>query len=48
VKVLESGRVVWRAGHAVEAAAHVVPAGEDAGRARFKVGSGLYQFEVRR
>jgi hypothetical protein len=45
---LESGKTVWRAGQAPETAPEVVPAGDKAARVVFKVGSGVYKFEVRR
>lgn len=45
-RIMESGRVVWRAGRAAEAAPEVVLAGDDGTRVVFKVGSGAYKFEV--
>jgi len=47
-KVLESGKVVWRGGRAVETVPEVVWAGDEAARVVFKVGSGAYRFEVRK
>jgi hypothetical protein len=46
-KILESGKVIWRAGRPQEAAPEVVLAGDEAARVVFKVGSGAYSFEVR-
>jgi alpha-L-rhamnosidase len=45
-RIMESGRVVWRAGRAAEAIPEVVLAGDDSTRVVFKVGSGAYKFEV--
>jgi alpha-L-rhamnosidase len=47
-RIVESGKVVWRAGRAAEAVPEVVPAGDDGTRVVFKVGSGAYRFEVLR
>jgi alpha-L-rhamnosidase len=45
-RIMESGRVVWRAGRAAEAVPEVVLAGDDGPRVVFRVGSGAYKFEV--
>ena len=47
-RIVESGKVLWRAGHAVDAAAGIVLAGDDAERVVFKVGSGHYAFELKK
>jgi alpha-L-rhamnosidase len=47
-RIMESGRVVWREGRAVEAVPEIVPAGEDGARVVFKTGSGAYAFEVKK
>jgi alpha-L-rhamnosidase len=46
-RILESGKIVWRAGRAVESIPEVTPAGEDRERAVFKIGSGEYRFELK-
>jgi alpha-L-rhamnosidase len=47
-RVLESGRVLWRAGHAVDVVPEVTLAGDDGRCVVFKVGSGIYRFEVKK
>ena len=47
-RIVESGKVLWRAGHAVDAAAGIVLAGDDAERVVFKVGNGHYAFELKK
>jgi alpha-L-rhamnosidase len=47
-RIAESGLALWRAGRAVETVPGIEPAGEEAGRAVFKVGSGVYRFELRK
>ncbi|HPW18142.1 MAG TPA: family 78 glycoside hydrolase catalytic domain [Candidatus Aminicenantes bacterium] len=47
-RVLESGRVLWRAGRAVEASPGIELAGDDGERAVLRVGSGVFRFEVSR
>ena len=47
-RIMESGKLLWRAGHAVETLAGIALAGEDDGRVVFKVDSGAYAFEVRK
>jgi alpha-L-rhamnosidase len=46
--IFESGKLLWRAGHAVESALDVVLAGDDGKRAVFKTGSGDYRFELKK
>jgi len=46
-KVLESGKLLWRAGHAVEPVPEIDLAGDDRKRVVFKVGSGSYMFELK-
>ncbi len=46
-RVLESNKVLWRAGRAVEASPGIEPAGDDGTWAAFKIGSGDYRFEVK-
>ena len=47
-RIFESGKLLWRAGHAVESALEVVLAGDDGKRAVFKTGSGDYRFELKK
>ena len=47
-RILESGKLVWRAGLAAEAVPGIVLAGDDGARVIFKVGSGAYRFELKR
>lgn len=44
--ILESGRVVWKAGQAVGSAPEVTLAGGDGKRVVFRTGSGAYKFEL--
>jgi alpha-L-rhamnosidase len=44
--IFESGKLLWRAGHAVDPIPEVALAGDDAKRAVFKIGSGDYRFEL--
>jgi alpha-L-rhamnosidase len=47
-RIMESGKVVWRAGRAVETVPEIVPAGENGSWVVFKTGSGIFRFEVKR
>lgn len=47
-RILESGKLVWRAGLAAEAVPGIVLAGDDGTRVVFKVGSGAYRFELKK
>lgn len=47
-RVSESGRPLWRAGRTLGQAQGVEPAGDEAGRAVFRVESGTYRFESRK
>ncbi|MGZ5555045.1 MAG: alpha-L-rhamnosidase-related protein, partial [Candidatus Aminicenantales bacterium] len=47
-RIVESGKVLWRAGHAIDAGPGIDFAGDDAERAVFKVGSGAYAFELKK
>jgi alpha-L-rhamnosidase len=47
-RIIESGQVVWRAGHAVGTVPEVALAGGDGDRVVFKTGSGVYKFEVKK
>jgi len=47
-KIFESGKLIWRAGHAVDAVPEVALAGDDGGSAVFKTGSGEYRFELKK
>jgi alpha-L-rhamnosidase len=46
-RVLESGKTLWRAGHAVETVPEITWAGDDERAVAFEVGSGSYTFESR-
>jgi len=46
-RILESGKILWRAGHAVDPVPGIVLAGDDGGSVVFEVGSGAYSFESR-
>jgi len=47
-RVFESGKLLWRAGHAVESVPEVALAGDDGKRVVFKTGSGEYKFELKK
>jgi alpha-L-rhamnosidase len=46
-RVLESGKSLWRAGHAVDPVPGIVLAGDDGRSVVFEIGSGTYSFESR-
>ena len=47
-RIFESGKVLWRAGHAVDTVPEIALAGDDGKRVVFKVGSGAYKFELKK
>jgi alpha-L-rhamnosidase len=47
-RIFESGKVLWRAGHAVDTVPEIALAGDDGRRVVFKVGSGVYRFELKK
>ncbi|MGB8959699.1 MAG: family 78 glycoside hydrolase catalytic domain [Candidatus Aminicenantales bacterium] len=47
-RILESGKLLWRAGLASDSAPGIVLAGDDGTRVVFKVGSGAYRFELKK
>jgi alpha-L-rhamnosidase len=47
-RIFESGKVLWRAGHAVDTVPEIALAGDDGRRVVFKVGSGAYRFEMKK
>jgi alpha-L-rhamnosidase len=47
-RVIESGKVVWRAGHAVDTVPGIALADGDGERVVFNVGSGVYKFELKK
>ncbi len=47
-RIVESGKVLWRAGHAIDAVPGIDLAGDDSEHAVFKVGSGAYAFELKK
>lgn len=47
-RILESGKIIWRAGHLVEPIPGIELAGDETDRAVFKVGSGTFRFELKK
>jgi alpha-L-rhamnosidase len=47
-KIFESGKLLWRAGHAVDPVPEITLTGDDGRRVVFRTGSGEYTFELKK